>query len=259
MATIGSEKGGKNLRPTPWKVGELARQTGLSVRTLHYYDEIGLLQPSERTASGHRLYTAGDIARLQQVRSLRQLGFSLEEIRAWLRQPGCSARGVIQLHLERLRGQIEQLQRLRRRLEAIAARLDAAEEVSVAELTKTIEVMTMFEKFEKYYTPEQMEEVKERGRQLGEERIRQVEGEWPGLIAEVRAEMERGTPASDPRVQELARRWMSLVREFTGGNPEIAKSLSTLYREEPSVREHAGIDPQVFEYVKEAIAAARPS
>src|SRR5262249_4441360 len=154
----------------------------------------GLLRPSERTGSGHRLYTTGDIARLQQVRSLRQLGFSLEEIRAWQRQPGSSARGVVELHLGRLRGQVEQLEPLRRCLEAIAARLDAAEEVSVADLTRTIEVMTMFEKFEKYYTPEQMEEIKERGRQLGEERIRQVEGEWPVLIAQVRAEMDKGTP-----------------------------------------------------------------
>lgn len=64
-----------------WKVGELAEQTGLSVRTLHYYDEIGLLTPSQRTASGHRLYAPGDVIRLQQIKSLRQLGFPLEEIR----------------------------------------------------------------------------------------------------------------------------------------------------------------------------------
>ncbi len=53
------------------KVGELARRTGLTVRTLHHYDEIGLLKPSLHTESGHRLYTADDVARLQQVLSLR--------------------------------------------------------------------------------------------------------------------------------------------------------------------------------------------
>ena len=56
------------------KVGELARRTGLTVRTLHHYDEIGLLRPSLHTESGHRLYTAADVGRLQQVVSLRQLG-----------------------------------------------------------------------------------------------------------------------------------------------------------------------------------------
>ena len=64
------------------KVGELAKRTGLTVRTLHHYDAIGLLKPSLHTEAGYRLYTANDIARLQQVLSLRQLGFSLDEVRA---------------------------------------------------------------------------------------------------------------------------------------------------------------------------------
>ena len=66
------------------KVGELARRTGLTVRTLHHYDAIGLLRPSGRTdsahGSGHRLYTAADVARLQQILSLKHLGFGLEQI-----------------------------------------------------------------------------------------------------------------------------------------------------------------------------------
>src|SRR5438128_9914377 len=74
------------------KVGELARRTGLTIRTLHHYDEIGLVKPSLHTESGHRLYTAADVARLQQVLSLRQLGFALEENAGCLDRPGCSPR-----------------------------------------------------------------------------------------------------------------------------------------------------------------------
>jgi MerR family transcriptional regulator, thiopeptide resistance regulator len=69
---------------TKIKIGELAKQTGISIRMLHYYDEIELLSPSQRTESGHRLYAEPDIIRLQQIMSLRQLGFSLEEIRECL-------------------------------------------------------------------------------------------------------------------------------------------------------------------------------
>src|SRR6516165_4958036 len=90
------------MKPPPWKVGELARRTGLSIRTLHYYDEIGLLVPSHHTGSGHRLYTAGDVARLQRVLSLRQLGFALDEVRGCLDRAGFAPREVIRLHLERL-------------------------------------------------------------------------------------------------------------------------------------------------------------
>src|ERR1700733_1550073 len=90
-----------------WKVGDLARKTGLTVRTPHHYDEIGLLKPSLRTEAGHRLYTTGDVVRLQQVLSLRQLGFSLEEILGCLDQPGFEPVQVLRLHVQRLREQIE--------------------------------------------------------------------------------------------------------------------------------------------------------
>src|SRR5260370_1968019 len=88
------------------KVGELAKRTGLTIRTLHHYDDIGLLKPSLHTESGHRLYTAGDVARLQQVLSLRQIAFSLEEVRACLDRPGFSPLEVIRLHVARLREQM---------------------------------------------------------------------------------------------------------------------------------------------------------
>ena len=70
-----------------WKVGALARATGLTVRTLHYYDEIGLLPPSARLAGGHRLYDAADVARLYRIIRLRQLGFPLDQVDAVLAEP----------------------------------------------------------------------------------------------------------------------------------------------------------------------------
>src|SRR5687767_14569990 len=108
------------MRHEALKVGELARRTGLTIRTLHHYDELGLLKPSGHTESGHRLYTADDVARLQQVVSLRQLGFSLEEIRSCLDRPNFSPLEVIRLHVARLREQIDMQRKLCERLEGLA-------------------------------------------------------------------------------------------------------------------------------------------
>jgi DNA-binding transcriptional MerR regulator len=238
-----------------WKVGELAKQTGLTVRTLQYYDDIGLLSPSYRTQSGHRLYVGRDIARLQQIVSLRELGFSLDEIRACWNRPGFSPRHVIQLHIDRLKRQIEAQRCLCSRLEAIAGRLDSAEEISVEELIQTIEVTRML----KYYTAEQQEELKRRAEALGPERIRQVEQkEWPDLIAEVRAEMDKGTDPSNETVQALARRWMGLVNEFTGGNPGIAKAAGQVWQQEQSIHGYdtAGMR-EMMAYISRAIAASK--
>jgi DNA-binding transcriptional MerR regulator len=241
--------------PSLWKVGELARRTGLSVRTLHHYDKIGLLTPSYRTEAGHRLYTAADVARLQQIRSLRQLGFSLDEIHDCLERSDFSPLELIERHLARLREQMEGQRRLCERLESIASHLRAAEAVSVEEFIQTIEDMTMIEK---YYTPEQLEQLKARKDQVGEERIRQVQEEWPRLQAQVREEMEKGTdPTSEP-VLALARRWQGLIDEFTGGDPGIEKSLRTMYEQEQTV---AGMDVAamrpMMEYIGKAIAAIK--
>ncbi|HEX8360425.1 MAG TPA: MerR family transcriptional regulator [Longimicrobium sp.] len=237
-----------------WKVGELARRTGLTVRTLHHYDQVGLLRPSRRTPAGHRLYGGADVARLHQIQSLRRLGFGLEEVRDALDRPEFSPLRVVQLHLERIRGEIRLRQRLCERLETIAARLGTAEGVSADEFIQTIEAMTMFEK---YYTPGQLEELRQRRESLGEDRMREVQEEWPKLMEEMRAEMERGTDPADERVQALARRWAGLIREFTGGNPGIERSLGNLYQNESTVHgmDVAGMRP-LMEYVQRAQSVA---
>jgi DNA-binding transcriptional MerR regulator len=84
---------------TTMKVGTLAKRTGLTVRTLHHYDEIGLLSPSHRTQSGHRLYGEEEFSRLQQIASLKHLGLPLEEIRECLTRPEYSLERVLNLQI----------------------------------------------------------------------------------------------------------------------------------------------------------------
>lgn len=241
---------------TPMRVGELAARSGISVRTLHYYEEIGLLTPTERSESGYRLYGEAEVMRLQQIVSLRQLGLSLEEIRDLLVSEGISPLAVIELQVDRLQSQIRAQQQLCEQLEGIARHLRTIGTVSVDALFDTLELMTMAEK---YYTPEQLEWLKERAKTVGEERIKEVEAEWPRLIAQVQAEMDAGTDPTDERVQELARRWHGLVAEFTGGNPEISQALEKMWSQETSLREQSGISVEMSEYIAKAAAAAKLS
>jgi DNA-binding transcriptional MerR regulator len=245
------------MKQAGMKVGELAGATGLTVRTLHHWDEIGLLRPSRRTPAGHRLYADQDLARLQQVTSLRQLGFTLEQIRDLLDRRELPAREVIQLHLDTLREQIRQQTALQARLEAIAARLDRSETVSAGELILTIEATTMYEK---YFTAEQREQLKARHAAIGEAEIASVEAEWPRLMGQVQAEMDQGTDPADPRVQALAARWMELVRGFTGGDPALEASTRNLWQQESSVQ---GMDTgpvrEMMGYIQRAVAAGRGS
>ncbi len=234
------------------KVGEVAKRTGVSVRTLHYYDEIGLLRPSRFTESRHRLYGATELSRLQQIKSLRQLGFSLDEIRACLDAPGFSPRRVLELHVSRLRDQIGQQTRLVTLLEMLGASFAAGETIPTDDFITTIEAITMLDNT---FTPDELRKIKDRGETLGAAHIRGVEAEWPSLIAQVRAEMLQGTDPASDRVRPLATRWRELVREFTGGNPAIEQKMRARYTAEPKLMQQNGLDPEIFAYINRAILA----
>ena len=237
------------------RIGELAKRSGLSVRALRYYEDIGLLSPPRHANSDYRLYGEPEIARLQQIVSLRQLGFALEEIRELLTRPETSVRQVIELHLAQLNEQIALMEQLRARLETLTRGLHANGSPTAEALLATIEVMN---RIEKYSTPEQLEMLKRRHQELGDEHIKEVEAEWPELIAKVRAEFEKGTDPADPEVQALADRWMELIHEFTGNDPGIAGAVGRIWQEESNVHGiETGPMRELIAYIHQAHAAAK--
>jgi DNA-binding transcriptional MerR regulator len=230
------------------RIGELARVAGVTVRTLHHYDELGLLTPSERTQGGHRLYTAEDVQRLYRLLALRSLGLPLEEIRTLL-EDDCGVAATVQRHRARVEQQIAALTELRDRLERL---LDGGEH-SNQRFLEALEAMSMFEK---YYTPEQLQQLEERRKQFGPEQIKAVEDEWKDLYAQVRRHRESGTDPADPAVQALVTRSGELIRMFTGGDPGIEASLKRMYEQEGPERASRGVaDPADLEYLARARAS----
>ncbi|MEM9089354.1 MAG: MerR family transcriptional regulator [Cyanobacteria bacterium P01_F01_bin.53] len=217
------------MESTKLKVGELAKQTGISVRSLHYYDEIGLLSPSHRTEAGYRLYTKTDVMRLQQIVSLRQIGLSLKQIQTCLAQSQFSPHDVVKLHLTKLKQHIEEQQALYQKLSAIADRLQVTEAISIDEFIQLIEKTTMLNK---YYTPEQLDYLKARREQIGEEAILQAQADWQDLMAQARTAQAQGIAPANPSVQALAKRWMELIQAFTGNNAGVEQSLNQMYQQE---------------------------
>jgi DNA-binding transcriptional MerR regulator len=244
----------------PFKVGELARRTGLTIRTLHHYDEIGLLKPSLHTESGHRLYTAADVARLQQILSLRQLGFSLEEIQGCLDQPGFSPLEVIRLHVARLREQIEMERGLCERLEALSRYFQPAADISAEAFLQTIEVMAMIAN---YYTPEQLESMRKRceeAKAAGRDLAKEGTAAWEALFADVRAAMKQGLDPAHPKAQELGKRRQALIDAFTGGDKGIEQNLTRLWTEQgDKLRAQYCHDPKVMEYLQKITEAGKGS
>ena len=185
------------------KVAAVARRSGVSVRTLHYYEEIGLLKPSGRTLSGHRLYTPEDIQRLQQIRSLQQIGLSLAAIGDCLTEGRTDARQVIRDHLATIEEQRSALERLEKQLRQLARQLECGglgDAQTTESLLNALELITMYEK---YFTPEQQKRL-EAHSASGEEVVSPI-------VQELEAARQRGVPPSD---QEAQRLW----QRFSGGS-----------------------------------------
>lgn len=148
-----------------WGVGELAALTGLTVRTLRHYDEIGLLVPCERSGVGHRRYTSANLQRLHQILALRQLGLPLAEVAGVLDNPH-DPRTVVRRQLEHLERSIDAAQRQRRGLQALLGTLETQTELGVHALTKLIkETIAM----KNCLTPEQLGKLTEGRRCMTEQ------------------------------------------------------------------------------------------
>ncbi len=233
-----------------WKIGELARRTGLTVRTLHHYDEIGLLSPAQRSDGGHRVYDEAAVQRLYRIVSLRSLGFPLDAIAQALDSQAFDPRAAVDDHLRRLEAQIAREQQLLDKLRTLRQRLDADDFLT------TIEELPMRARC---YTPEQLDRLEQRRQALGEDAITDVEREWAEIFATLKQEMDKGTDPADPRLRPIGDRSRELIEMFTGGDPGIQASLKRMYETEGSEKASRGMaDPAVFEYLAQVNAAARP-
>ncbi|MFC4301922.1 MerR family transcriptional regulator [Cohnella boryungensis] len=124
-----------------WKVGDLAQLTGLTVRTLRFYNQIGLFSPSGQTESGHRLYDESDLAQLQQILSLKEMGLSLEEIKSALSGEQISPLEIVNLQMTRLKEQIKLQQKLLEQLQHVSKQLQGKTALSVEDFTRLLQAM----------------------------------------------------------------------------------------------------------------------
>jgi DNA-binding transcriptional MerR regulator len=213
-----------------YQVREFAERSGVTVRTLHHYDHLGLLKPTVYTESGYRLYGDRDLARLQQIVTLKFIGFTLRQIRDLLDGDELD-------DLEaRLRLQRVTMERKRRQLDAAIAAIQSAESMAASgrepdpEMFKQIiEVITMEtnnEFFKNYYSEEQLEGLARR-REENPGEAEQGTRDWAALIKEVEASLDED-PTGE-KAQALAARWLALVEAFTKGDPGLTEGLKKLY------------------------------
>ncbi|MGD9590907.1 MAG: MerR family transcriptional regulator [Candidatus Berkiella sp.] len=240
------------------KIGDLAKKTGLTVRTLHHYDEISLVKPSGRSTSGHRIYHAKDILRLQKALALSQLGLSLAQIKECLDANTLSFHDIAQKQMKALEEKMASLSQLHHRLQAMSSMYSEQDAIPVEELIKTIEVMIMYEK---YYTPEQLNKLRARQAQYTPEQFKAIEKRWENVFMAIKTAFADGKSENDSQVIELGKEANALIDEFTGKDPELEKSMQHMYSTEGGSNilqhHHVQISEEEFNFLKLAMIKAK--
>jgi DNA-binding transcriptional MerR regulator len=222
------------------KIGELAKRIGLTIRALHHYEDVGLVQPSARTSSGYRLYDRDDIARLHKIQALRGLGLSLAETRDMLNGEAADLRHVIRQQITSLDRQIAHAAELRGRLCTLETELVSEDEPDLNAWLSTLGLMATQRK---YFTQEEINTLYER-KERNDNRQ-----QWPPLVEAVRELMCAQVPCSDPRAKEIARRWLDLSKQTMGDDPRFFAKLCTMHRTEFSVQTLTGVDGEMLDYI----------
>jgi DNA-binding transcriptional MerR regulator len=244
-----------------YTVGQVAKLAGVTVRTLHHYDEVGLLSPSGRTSAGYRRYDDADLERLQLVRYYRELGFPLDEIAAILDDPDADPAAHLRRQHELLTGQIGKLQDM-------VAAIELAMEARRMGIQLTPE--ERFEVFGDFDPDAHAEEAEQRwgGTEAYRESTRRAarysKEDWLRNKAEneewgrrVAAVLDSGAPADSAEAMDLAEEHRQLIsRWFYECSYEIHTGLADMYVADPRFTAYyEKIRPGLAAYLSEAIHA----
>lgn len=232
------------------KIGALSKQTGLTVRTLHHYDALGLLGPSHRSESGYRLYTDADVIRLHRIQALKQMGCSLAEIKQVLDGSHCSGRDMIDRQVTMLREQQRQLAALLDRLERLQRKMDQGGHAVVSDWLAVLEMMMMQEK---HLTPREIASLEVTMDRSGAT----LHDRWAEMASTIQQAIDAGLKPDTPEAQAHAWAWIRLGNEMVDGDPRLAMSLTTLQQAEPRAQTLNGITPAVMNWVATAFTHAR--
>ncbi|MFB8246162.1 MerR family transcriptional regulator [Streptomyces sp. NPDC055952] len=244
-----------------YSVGQVSGFAGVTVRTLHHYDDIGLLVPSERSRAGHRRYSDADLDRLQQILFYRELGFPLDEVAALLDDPDADPRAHLRRQHDLLTARIEKLRKM-------AAAVEHAMEARTMGIDLTPE-----EKFEVFgdQDPEQYdEEVRERWGGTAEyaesqrRAARYTKDDWLRIQAEAAdwgrryaALIEAGEPSTGEAAGALAEEHRQhICTWFYPCSYELHRCLGEMYvADERFTAFYDAIRPGLAGHLKDAIAA----
>ena len=244
-----------------YSVSEVSKLARVTVRTLHHYDEIGLLKPSSRSEKGYRQYSDADLQRLQQILLFRQLGFALEAIQRMIDEPKADRRAALLTQRELLYGHIKETEGVLRAIENAITLLDGG---------KQMDANKMFDGFDEFDHSKHEKEAQERwghteAYKESQRRVKnyskddwaRIKNEAESFNQQMAAVMKSGKPASDPAATAIAEQHRQHIdRWFYPCSHKMHTALGEMYVQDPRFAEnYEKVAPGLAQYMRDAIVA----
>lgn len=214
------------------QIKAFAREAGVTVRTLHLYDRVGLLKPAATSEVGYRLYGEAELQRLEHILALRFVGFSLAQIKHLLAGSDQPLAVALTMQREAIARQIERLQSALNAIDEAAKALDDTRAdlwQTIRDIIEVFKVENDWQWARKYYSDNAWVKIEELRRDTPPETIEQGQHDWTELLAHVEDAAANGMDPSSVEAQALAERWRGLLAQFTRGNAEIQSGLNRLW------------------------------
>ncbi len=238
-----------------YTVKQLSDLAGVSIRTLHYYDEIGLLQPSSVGENGYRYYADEAMFRLQQILFFRELDFSLSEIKAIMDQPGFDRLGALHSHRKALHDKVRRLNTLIQTVDKTILHMSGEVEMSKKQLFAgfTPEEEKHYEQqAREKYGDEQVSASYKRWNSYSPQKKQQIMEEGKAIYTDLAAHLGNDPTSSD--VQQIITRWHQHLRYFYEPTVEILRGLGQLYVDSPDfANRFRELHPNLPEFMQQAI------
>ncbi len=237
-----------------YTIGQLSKKTGVTTRTLDYYNEINLLNPSSVTEGGHRLYDEEDIMQLEQILALKYMGFSLQKIREILDEQKITWESAFDQQLEMVRQEKKRLLALEQSLNAVLGSIRVEGEIKWPII---FDIIQFFRKdpqaivhlYEKYFSEKELEMIQQMNERISEREIQ----EWLAIIQDIRANLN-ASPVSQTS-QDLTERWMNQVTKFFGSDEVLLEKVWSAISEHQDDVAFYPMDRDIVNFIEKVLSS----
>lgn len=230
-----------------YTINKLCKLTSVSVRTLHYYDEIDLLKPSFRTNKGHRLYSESDLLKLQQIVTFRFLGFTLSKIRPIVQADHQNMFNLIKLQASSIAEEAARIDKVSKFFNYLINQYDQHQSIDWKTVANIIEVLNQKDSdthkwYERYLSSDELPQFQKYAKTRT--------SKWLTLFEEVRSNLDTD-PCGDVGL-ELVQKWIALADDAYGDHPQLRKKLWEAYQAGMIPNDFFPFDKDVIAYLSQA-------